>query len=361
MTPYPFDSIQMNGRDVSIQSILSAAANPCSDFEAGVFSFISDWYKGIENHVQYTSGSTGAPKPIVITRTQMVASAKMTEKALDLKDGYRALICLSPAYIAGKMMLVRSFVTGMKIIAVAPSANPFLNMPNDQEIDFAALVPYQVYEILRSPQSEYFHHIKTIIIGGASLDAETHAKIGSFSCRFYATYGMTETISHIALKSLNGEKAVEYYTTLPGVKIQVDDRGCLVITCNYIPDKIITNDLAEITGINTFKWLGRWDNVIVTGGFKVIPEKLEESIKEIFEKLNINQNFFVSSLPDPKVGNKVILVVEGSLNASLFEKLKTMMRENMPGHEIPKEVVSSGPFVFTTNGKINRKASLNHT
>lgn len=359
MNPYPFDSILINGRTVGIQSILSTAAIPQSDFEANTFSFISSWFSGSEHFVQYTSGSTGTPKAITITRTQMVASAKMTEKALALEAGGHALVCLSPAYIAGKMMLVRSFISGMKIIAVTPSSNPFLDVPSDQTIDFAALVPYQIHEIIRSTKSECLHTIKTIIIGGATLDVETQEKLQEFSCKFYATYGMTETISHIALRLLNGKNASAYYTTLPGIDIQQDDRGCLVIGWNHLAHKIITNDLVEITDTDTFKWLGRWDNVINTGGFKVIPERLEAEIEKIFNELRISQRFFVSSLPDQKLGNKVVLVVEGAIGHQTSERLKYRMNQTIPRYEVPKEVFSGIPFIFTETGKVNRKATLN--
>jgi len=361
MNSYPFDSILLNGRDVRIQSILSAEAIPRSDFEATTFSFISNWFSRVEYFVQHTSGSTGTPKTIAITRAQMIASAKMTEGALDLKEGYHALLCLNPAYIAGKMMLVRSFVTGMKIIAVTPSANPLMDVPTGQTIDFAALVPYQIHEIVRSVKAEYLHMIKTIIIGGAMLDVATQEKLQEFKCKFYATYGMTETISHVAFRPLNGKGASEYYTTLPGIEIQLDNRDCLVIRWNHLPDKIITNDLVEIKGTNTFKWLGRWDNVINTGGFKVIPEKIEIEVKKIFKKLAINQNFFVSSLPNQKLGNKVVLILEGSISLETLKKLKATMDQTFSGHEVPREVFSGIPFIFTENGKINRKATLNLT
>ena len=361
MNPYPFDSILLDGREVRMESILSGTEIPRSDFDASTFSFISLWLKGATSFVQQTSGSTGTPKAITLTREQMIASAEMTASALGLKAGDRALVCLSPEYIAGKMMIVRCFVTGMKIIAVTPSANPFLTIASDQPIDFAALVPYQIQDIIASEKSDWLNHVKTIIIGGAPLSTEMEEKLRHFNCKIFATYGMTETISHIALRRINGPDASEYYSTLPGIGIELDDRKCLVIKASQFPQKIITNDLVEITSPKQFKWLGRWDNVINTGGLKVIPEKIESEIEKIFNELKINQRFFVSGEPDEKLGRKVVLIVEGTLKAGDLQNLKKAMGRILLHYEVPREVYSGISFIHTENGKINRKATVNLT
>ncbi len=362
MNVYPFDTITVNEREVSIQQIIKGDANPQSDFESDVFNFITQWLTGVSEFVQQTSGSTGNPKAISITRDQMIASAKMTEKALGLKRGYYALLCLNPAYIAGKMMIVRSFVTGMKIIAVTPSANPFLSLNESQQIDFAALVPYQLHEVLQSAQLDFFNTVSTIIVGGASLNTDVEVKLNDFSSRFYATYGMTETVSHIALKKLNGPDASSSFKILDGVRIQLDDRGCLVVKESPVSTtEIITNDLVEIVDAYTFKWVGRYDNVINSGGLKIIPEKLEARLEYIFRRLALHKRFFVGSVPDVRLGNKVVLVIEGQLKHDTANMLKSEMALEMTKHEVPKEILYRDEFVLTENGKINRKQTLNLT
>lgn len=358
MNVYPYESILINGRIVDIRDILSGSAYPASEFEKSTFTFITEWLSGRENFQQHTSGSTGTPKPITISRSQMAASSRMTEEALELKKGYHALTCLSPQYIAGKMMLVRSFLSGMKIIATEPTSNPFKNIPLHQPVDFAALVPYQLREILNSDQAAYLNRMRTIIVGGATVDDNTICDIQAYGCNIYATYGMTETISHIALRLLNGSKATENFKTLKGISIEADDRSCLVIKWDQLPDKIITNDIIELTGDNTFRWLGRWDNVINSGGIKIIPEKLEASISKIFTQLKIENRFFVDGLSDDKLGTRIVLFVEGAINTDTIQRLKDIMTSTIPKYEIPKEVLPVKSFVFTENGKINRKRTI---
>jgi o-succinylbenzoate---CoA ligase len=358
LAPYLFDSIRINGREVLIQDIVKTASAPQSEFEASTFSFIRDWLTGKETFRQLTSGSTGDPKEITLSRDQMIASARMTEQALDLQAGWCALLCLNPSYIAGKMMLVRSFVTGMKVMAVEPSANPFLLLADDQPVDFSALVPSQIHDIVRSEKAGVLNRINTIIIGGAAMDSETREKLSEFSCRFYATYGMTETLSHIALMALNGKLASDYFTVLPGVAISRDKRGCLVIQSNHLPEKITTNDLVEIRDASSFRWVGRWDNVINSGGLKVIPEKLEKDIVKILIGLGIHQNFFVSSLPDQKLGNKIVLVIEHEVGPELLENIRTEIKGKMRPQEVPKEVYTTKRFVYTESGKIDRSATM---
>jgi O-succinylbenzoic acid--CoA ligase len=358
MTTYPFDSIFINGRDVLIRHIIGNEATPQSEFEHGTFSFIRDWHKGVDSFSQLTSGSTGEAKKITLSRGQMIRSAELTQKALHLQEGWHCLLCLQPSFIAGKMMMVRSFVTGMKIIATEPLANPFLKLSSVLPIDFVALVPYQLHKIVRSESANLLNTVKSIIVGGAIVDSETREKLQEFSCQFYATYGMTETISHVALMALNGKFASDCYNILPGITISIDERDCLIIQGDHLPGReIITNDLVELTDRNKFRWLGRWDNVINTGGLKVIPEKLEAEIEKIFQKLGIAGNFLISSLPDLKLGNRIVLLLEQKVSEPLLEILMQEMRERIPKHEVPKEVFSGISFQLANNGKINRTAT----
>ncbi len=358
MTPYPFDSIQINGREVHIRDILTGKAISQSEFESATFSFIHDWLHGIETFGQLTSGSTGEAKEIRLSRTQMIASAEMTQQALHLQAGWHCLLCLNPSFIAGKMMIVRSFVTGMKIFATEPVANPFLKIASDLPIQFAALVPYQLHTIVRSERANRLNTISSIIVGGASVDSETREKLQEFTCRIYATYGMTETISHVALMVLNGARVADFYKILPGITISQDERSCLIIHGAHLPGgMVITNDLVEIKDKSTFRWLGRWDNVINTGGIKVIPEKLEAEIEKVIHEIGIANNFIVSNIPDLKLGNKIVLLLEQEVSDALLERLKEQMRNRISKHEVPKEVLSGIPFILTANGKINRIAT----
>lgn len=358
MISYPFNDITINGRSVSIDSIIRRQSVPQSDFEQKTFAFIADWLEERESFIQLTSGSTGTPKQIIITRAQMIASATMSIQALGLQWGDNALVCISPDYIGGKMMLVRCLTAGLKVIALTPSSNPFETLPSEQQIEFAAMVPMQVHEIVRSKKAARFNELKTVIVGGASLDAKTEEMLQAYSCMFYSTYGMTETLSHVALRQLNGSAASEHYRTLPGIEISLDERNCLVIHWDQLAGNVVTNDIVEIVTPNSFRWIGRWDNVINSGGVKVIPEKVELQIKDIFDLNAVKNHFFIGAVPDSRLGNKVVLFIEGYLSNELVEMIEQAMAQIIPKTERPKQIILINFFTVTENGKINRKDTI---
>jgi o-succinylbenzoate---CoA ligase len=361
-SPYPYSHIWINGRNVSLFEIVEDRSPAYSEFEYSTFSFIREW-RGEEQYFSTnTSGSTGAPKKITFHRKQMIESARLTEKALELKSGYNALVCLDTKYIAGKMMIVRSFVTGMKIIALDPCANPLIKIPIDVHIDFAALVPYQVTAALESKHPHLLNNLLTVIIGGAPLHEFIKQQLKAFSCRCYLTYGMTETLSHIALQQIhNNDNSDNYFQALPGVSISMDYRGCAVIKAAHLGEPIVTNDLIEIVGDGNeeFIWLGRWDNVINTGGVKVFPEKIEASIARLFEDLNLHFSFFIYGIADETWGSKVILVVEDiAPDQEKYKKLTQRIYQTIPAIQRPKELWISSSFHRTETGKINRLQTL---
>ncbi len=355
MAIYPFDSIDINGRTVSLEEIKTETLLGHNDFELSTFLFIKDWLNGTEYFTLNTSGSTGTPKEIIVTREQMIASALLTQQAIGLKRGFTAFVCLDTKYIAGKMMLVRCFVTGMKLIAVNPSANPLKEISTGQEIDFAAFVPYQIQEMLSSDCDGRLNQIHAAIIGGAALDHFTREKLQLSSCQFYATYGMTETVSHIALQKLNGPDSSEFFQTLSGIQIKLDDRSCLIIKSPYLKGEIHTNDIVEIISTNEFKWIGRYDNVINSGGVKVSPENIEPVIEKILNKAGINRLFFLAGAPDQRLGEKILLIIEGErLENNTLEEIISMFKHTLLVYEIPKEIVFKKKFLCTETGKINR-------
>ncbi|HPM32136.1 MAG TPA: AMP-binding protein [Chryseolinea sp.] len=355
MIDYPFSTILINNREVDLEEIISGKENAQSDFEKSTFAFIKKWFTGADLFYQKTSGSTGTPKEIPISRDQMRSSAMLTETALQLKEGFTALVCLDTQYIAGKMMLVRSFVTGMKIIAVNPSANPLLNLPHYQKMDFAAFVPYQIQEMLSKDSAIKLNKIQTAIIGGTVLDNGTRNILQEFDCQFYATYGMTETVSHIALQKLNGENASDFFQVLPNIEIKLDNRNCLIINSPFLNDSIYTNDVVDIKSLTSFKLIGRYDNVINSGGVKISPEKVEIQIGDILNEVGLGQSFFVAGVPDSRLGQKIVLIIESDKYAiEVLEKINSMFKQRLSSYEIPKEIVFLKTFLFTTTGKVNR-------
>ncbi|MFM7856476.1 MAG: AMP-binding protein [Flammeovirgaceae bacterium] len=286
------DRMILNGRMVSGEAL--EAAQSLSEFEQGIFSFWKEWITNTQEFLLQTSGSTGPPKKITAQRCQLETSAKMTLAALNLKKNATALICLDSRYIGGKMMLVRSWVGGLNVIAKDPSANPFQDLDDEAEIDFVALVPYQLKTVLNSPEKKWLNKIKHVIVGGAPLDGTTKKLLQPFTTQFYETFGMTETLSHIALKKINGPARSDYFKILPGVHIRQDERACLCITAPHLQHEIITNDVVEMKNLEEFIWLGRVDNVINSGGIKIFPEATEQKIEHLFSEMGLNHRYLIA-------------------------------------------------------------------
>ena len=355
--------LQLNGKTYSYAQLKSGGGTtPVTDFERSALAFCRAWIGDQEHFSLSTSGSTGAPKTITFRREQMEESARLTAAALDLKPEYHALLCLDPRYIAGQMMLVRSFVTGMNVIAVEPSANPFDSIQSDIKIDFAAIVPYQLQTILDSATGKNnLNKLKAVLVGGAAISAKVKALLHPLHCLVYSTYGMTETLSHVALQVLNGSSPQDYFQVLPGITIGTDARRCLTISAGYLgEDDIITNDLVELLGPGQFNWLGRLDRVINSGGVKVIPEKIEKACEEIIEELGLANRCFVAGLPDDRLGTRVVLVVEGQpFSESMQRDLYTRMEKVLGKYEVPKEMRFIPRFAETSSQKVDRNATLN--
>ncbi len=305
--------------------------------------FLKVWFDTNDFIAVNTSGSTGKPKSIQLKKEFMRNSALATGKYFNLTQKTTALLCLSPGYIAGKMMLVRALVLGWHLDVVEAKSTPLENV--EKEYDFSAMVPMQVQHSLSE-----LYRIKKLIVGGGSVDNNLLKKLQSHTTEIFATYGMTETITHIAVKRLNGLKFQVsdsgFYKVLPNVTIFKDQRGCLVIDAPKISDdKIITNDLVEIISDTEFKWLGRVDNVINSGGVKLIPEQIEEKLSQI-----ISHRFFVSSIPDSILGNRLILLMESKPYEMNTEKIQS----NLKKYEIPKNVYFLDQFVETLSKKVDR-------
>lgn len=308
------------------------------DFEKPVGDFLLDWFDGKPYIEMQTSGTTGSPKLISVSKQAMVESALATGDFFGLHPGDKALHCLPVKYVAGKMMLVRAMILGLDLEFVAPSSHPLDHV--DMDFDFVAMVPLQAQNSLTELNS-----VKKMIVGGAAVNKKLEQQLLQLPTQVYETYGMTETITHIAARKL-GEKA---FTVLPGVTISYDDRNCLVIHAPRISDDVIvTNDLVELLNENQFIFVGRVDNVINSGGIKLIPEQIEEKLSH-----RLAQRFFISSKPDTELGEKVILVIEGESFDLADDLYKTLDK-----YEKPKEVIFVPKFKETATGKIMRKETL---
>lgn len=300
--------------------------------------FVLEWFDENDFVSLTTSGTTGKPKQIQLKKEAMVNSALATAQFFNLTESCKALHCLPIQYIAGKMMLIRAIICGWQLDLVKPDSHPLDG--NDKNYDFAAMVPLQVENSIAK-----LHRVKQTIIGGAKLNPELAAELKMLPVSVYETYGMTETITHIAAKKVQEE----LFSVLPGITIATDERGCLIIEAPRVSkENIVTNDVVEIIKGNQFVWLGRYDNVINSGGVKLFPEKIEEKLSG-----KIPNRFFVIGKPDATLGEKLVLVIE----AEPYE-ISTSVFDGLDKYEKPKEILFVSKFRETTTGKIKRAESI---
>ena len=306
--------------------------------------FIDEWSDSSEEVAVHTSGSTGKPKILHVRKERMRASARMTCAYLQLKAGNTALLCLSTDYIAGKMMVVRADVAQLRLLQCEPSSHPLREI--EEAIDFAAMVPLQVIESLKIPEeAKRLRAIRKLIIGGGPIDSALAEVLKSFPHAVYSTYGMTETLSHIAMRRLSGDQATDAYELLPGVTIHLSADQTLVIDAPQVcPQRLITHDRVDLLTDQRFKILGRLDNVVNSGGVKIQIEELEKRWQS-----SSKSDFVFTSVPHPRYGEALVLLVTGT-------KPTPPSFDLFPAYQRPKYCEKVSEIPRTPNGKIDRKA-----
>ena len=352
--------------------------------------FLSEWNNDSDRVLVHTSGSTGKPKPMMVEKKRMLNSARITCDFLGLKPGDSALLCMSLDYIAGKMVVVRSIERHLHLISVSPSGHPLkdINLKDangkdiNGEITFAAMVPMQVYNTLQVPEErERLTHIRHLIIGGGAIDASLEKELRSLpgNIAIWSTYGMTETLSHIALRRINGAEASEWYQPFDSVKISQTDEGCLVIDAPLVcAETLVTNDIVEIEPYIynkvekheevenhnkveklRFRIKGRKDNVICSGGIKIQIEEVEALLKPHLEK-----PFMIAKKKDEKFGEIAVLLTEDEdikkVEATIRRLLSDEKSSEHKNHKywIPREYFHVDHLPLTETGKPKRSILL---
>ncbi|HLW13915.1 MAG TPA: AMP-binding protein [Flavobacteriaceae bacterium] len=306
--------------------------------------FLVEWLNASATICLTTSGSTGTPKPIYLQKHHMINSAIATAKYFDLQPGTTALLCMPAKFVAGKMMLVRAMQMGWELDYVPSSKNP---LTEDKRYDFVAMTPYQVHHSL-----EDLDKAKIVLIGGGAVDVELHKQLQKSKAKAFASYGMTETCSHVALRPINGPDATSVYQATENVKFLLDERDCLIIDAPNVHDGILTtNDIIDLRSETSFVWKGRYDSVINSGGVKIHPEMVEQKLAEY-----LKCHFFIGSTPDAILENKVILLIESK--EPIAKDLLQKAFRSLDKYEIPKKVFYLKSFKWTDTGKIQRKATL---
>ena len=309
--------------------------------------FLDEWNNPKNTVEVQTSGSTGVPKCIRVEKQRMLNSARITCDFLGLKAGDTALLCMPLDYIAGKMVVVRSIERQLRLTTVEPSGRPLKEISTS--FDFAAMVPMQVYNSLQVPEEcEKLRTIKHLIIGGGPINDDLQQQLSSFPNNVWSTYGMTETLSHIALRRLNGENASLWYTPFSTVSISLNANGCLVIEASLVHEgRLETHDRAEIRD-GKFRILGRLDNVINSGGIKIQAEEVEEMLRP-----HIKMPYLISKCSDEKFGEVVVLLTE----CPDLSLVKEICCNILPKFWQPKHYLYTSHIPLTGTGKPARKAA----
>ena len=333
-------------------------------------AFIDEWNNDSAYVEVKTSGSTGEPKRMLVEKRRMLNSARITCDFLGLKPGDTALLCMSTDYIAGKMMVVRSIERGLKLIEVPPCGHPLNNVQwsapaplackarmvrsssaglqgKNGQLAFAAMVPMQVYNSLQVPEEkERLMAIRHLIIGGGAIDEAMEAELRTFPHAVWSTYGMTETLSHIALRRISGPEASEWYMPFPTVKLSTTDEGCLVIDAPEVcAQTLTTNDIVELKSDGRFRIRGRKDNVICSGGIKIQIEEVEQILKKY-----MRVPYIISKRKDEKFGEIVVLLTEGDT-----AEAQTICQQVLPKYHQPKVYLHVNQIPLTETGKPARK------
>lgn len=335
-----------------------------------VNDFLQEWNSPSETLLVHTSGSTGKPKPMWVEKQRMLNSAHITCDFLGLRPGDSALLCMSLDYIAGKMMVVRSIERKLRLFSVKPSGHPLsdesLTKMVEMDFDFVAMVPMQVYNTLQVPQErERLSRIKHLIIGGGAIDDALAEELRSLPGAVWSTYGMTETLSHIALRRLNGEEASEWYQLFDSVGVSLNSDGCLVIDAPLVcSEPLVTNDIAEIKQQETsshssdassslktssphvlFRIKGRKDNVICSGGIKIQIEEVENLLRQ-----HLDAPFLLAKKKDEKFGEIAVLVTE----SGDLEGVEAICRQVLPKYWVPRQYLHFDQLPMTETGKPKR-------
>jgi len=353
----PYTEINIGGRWLKGPALLSwceerLAFNP-THIEAVLADFLVRWIDVTEDYiVQQSSGSTGRPRPIRLSKISLVNSALMTASFFRLGLESHLLLCLSPAYIAGKMMIMRAIVSGATLHLLAPSAHPLSEVPPGQHFTLAALTPPQLLPVI---QHSILHQFDNLLIGGAPFPETATTTLPTSPPAIYSSYGMTETASHIALRQLNAPNASPLYTCLPGISVESGPGDCLRICAPHLLSQpLLTTDVAIVHTPHQFSILGRQGNVVNSGGLKLHPELIEKKLQH-----HLPYPFFLAGIPDPVWGQSLAIFVEKpSWYPQEEQQLQKIFTEIIPKTEKPRQVFVVKHFDYTDTGKINRQATI---
>ena len=348
--PTNYHGLIINNHLYPIDNLKDYCDDMCSDngvpeWQKKVYAFIHEWINEKDFINQSSSGTTGQQKEFRLPKKAMITSAEKTCQFFDLHFGQTNLLCLSMDYIAGKMMVVRAFVGGLNLLMTEPTSMPDLS--SFGKVDFCAMVPLQVYNSLNSVET--LRKINKLIIGGGEIRDELEVMLRDMPNEVYATYGMAETCSHVAIRRISGLEPERYFNALPGVSFSADQRNCLSIDADFLGSRVVTNDVIDLIDEKTFRWIGRYDNLINSGGVKIVPEEIEAVVSK-----TTGLDCAVIGLPDKILGAKVVLVLEKGGSEMNEQELQETLKSELPKHSHPKEIIFLDELPRSHSFKVDR-------
>ena len=299
-----------------------------------------------------TSGTTGIPKRLTIVRDDLIASALLTGETFGLQEGDRVLHCLPSQFIAGKMMLVRAMVLGLDLHIIDPKGSVLERLDPDERFRFAAMIPLQLHRAIQEDRDRVEQQFDTILLGGGPVSMALIEDVRELNVKVYQGYGSTETVTHVAMRRLNGPTRSDRYHAIGNCSFYQDDRGCLIVRTPHLSTKQhITNDLADVIDDRTFRWRGRLDNVVLSGGKKIFPEQLEEKTGGV-----IPYPHFFMGIPHDKLGQAVALVIETEEpDPAAVQEVLDLLSKILHPHEMPRRISATRKILRTRTGKIVRR------
>lgn len=347
-TRYTAAEASARGKEESLMQKLFKESYGAGSFESSLADFLAEWFDGEEKVKVHTSGSTGTPKELRVEKRRMMNSAELTVSFLGLELGDTAMLCMPLQYIAGKMVVVRALTGGLDLTPVTPCGHPMQGIKEAPV--FSAMIPMQVYNTLQVPEErKMLEQTKHLIIGGGAIDETLEKTLRNFPESVWSTYGMTETLSHIALRRLSGPQASCWYTPFDNVSASSSAEGTLVIQAPSVNrETLVTNDIVEFNEQGQFRILGRKDNTINTGGVKVQIEQVEELLKK-----HLCRPFQITAAPDEKFGERIVLLIEGN-EPECHEGTLDEALAQLPPYWRPKQILYIGELPLTGTGKPDR-------
>ncbi len=325
--------------------------------------------------VLMTSGTTGQPKGVVLSRRAFLASARASEKNLRLGRGDRWLLGLPIAHVGGLSILTRSLLARSAVVVPREiargarlDADALARAIDEERVTLASLVPTQLEWLLsRDPPWRAPSHLRAVLLGGAAARPVLLARAADRGVPVLTTYGLTEACSQVTTQIVGTVNRGELGSGPPlaGVEVRVVDgvievRGPTLFD-GYVPAPdgsvfsgdgwFTTNDLGRLDASGNLHVLGRRSELVITGGENVHPAEVEA----VVEQCPGVSAACAFGVPDDTWGEILaVAIVAGPGGPPSDTELGAFVRERLSPHRRPRRVAFVDALATTPAGKLDR-------